>query len=104
MCTCDNSVTDILCFMCGTALPEIIPSTYASADGTYVTQLTLLPKSQCGVPGCNKDPCYYGFCSPRHSELAVKKRWIPSYDANVVAVFLGDTMDYTAHILKSDHP
>ena len=91
-CTFDNTFCDRLCFMCGHEVP-----------GTVILDTGGCP-STCGIPGCVRAPSHYGFCSKAHFDMATEKRIIPPSERGVEVVFVGDTGDYTAHLLLKSHP
>lgn len=91
-CTFDNAAVDVTCFMCGMAIPS---SVAISSTGR---------KSDCGIPGCSRGASHYGFCSSAHCELAVQKNIVSPSEGGIEVVFVGDTGDYTAHLLRVSHP
>jgi hypothetical protein len=92
-CTFDNSFSDSVCFMCGYTIPSHLRNL-----------LDHRRPSECGLPGCCKNAVHYGFCSQAHFDSALKRNIIPPCESGVEAVLVGQSGDYTAHLLRSEHP
>ena len=92
-CTFDNSYADSICFMCGNPIPLRLQNL-----------LNHTRPSECGLPGCSRNASHYGFCSQDHFDRALERNIIPPCEYGVEAVLVGETGDYTAHLLRSSHP
>jgi len=93
-CTFDNTSSATCCFMCKHSL---MPSVLVTA--------TKNASAKCGMPGCGKFATdFYGFCGSAHHEAAKGKQILPPSEEGVQAVFVGDTGEFTAHLLTTRHP
>eukprot|EP01041_Mallomonas_annulata_P002920 gene2920-5734_t len=113
-CLFDNAKTEDQCSMCGLYNPYYIPPPIGKNDNTAnamqnsspsttSTQPSTNVRTTCGIPGCSRVSTYYGFCTKNHHELAIEKRLLAPSSPHIESIFVGDTGDFTAHLLMNTH-
>lgn len=61
--------------------------------------------SRCGLAGCSRrcDAACYGFCSAEHRAKAAARNMLPPSHPGVERVYVGQSGEWTAHLLTKQH-
>ena len=100
------------CVMCNLEKSySIEPSSSSSASSsssstklTGTTSLVANTKRYCALPGCRLISTYYDYCTEEHCHRARKRSLLPPAEFGVHSVLVGNTGEFTAHLLTKANP